>query len=185
VTLPPRPKPKPRPATPNVQKHGGAFARPTPSTDPGGLAALAVTLIAAVFAAADPSGVLGDRWAPVVAAGLALVAVLAARSKAYAPATVDVVVRELVAAPARRRRPLVADGVRGGQQAPSRVVVPGGDERLRSVAGDYVAADLEASSPASGDTGYKVQPYDPADEAPPGDVGSSVGDCAGEGVDDG
>ncbi len=34
------------------------------------------------------------------------------------------------------------------------------------------------------DTGYEVEPYDPADEAPPGDVGE-VADCAGEGDDDG
>lgn len=90
---------------------------PTPRTDPGGLAALAVALIAAVFAAVDPSGVLGDRWAPVVAAGLALVAVLAARARAYAPATVDAAVAQAVAetrlgplARGARQRPLVADG---------------------------------------------------------------------------
>lgn len=110
---------------------------PTPRSDPGGLAALAVALIAAVFAALDPSGVLGDRWAPVVAAGLALVAVLAARSKAYAPANRDEDVAEAAtlarldeiarcgtAIEAAARRPLVADGRRGGQQAPSRVVTP-------------------------------------------------------------
>ncbi len=74
---------------------------PSPRSDPGGLAALAVALIAAVFAALDPSGVLGDRWAPVVAAGLALVAVLAARSRAYAPASVAADVDEAVSADRR------------------------------------------------------------------------------------
>lgn len=72
---------------------------PTPHTDPTGLAALAVSLVVAVFAAVDPSGVLGDRWSPVVLGAVAVLSILAARRKAWAPASVDAAVETAAGRP--------------------------------------------------------------------------------------
>lgn len=60
----------------------------TPTGDPGGLAALVATLITAALIAIDPSQVMEGRWAPLIAAAVPIAGILAARLKAYAPATV-------------------------------------------------------------------------------------------------